>query len=42
MAVYNVEPFTFDGMVSQLCSITKNFPDKRTGDNTFYSITDIA
>ena len=42
MSLYNAEPFTFDGMVSQLCSITKNFPDKRTGDNTFYSITDAA
>ena len=39
---FDYKPFTFDSLVSQLRSITKSFPDKRTGSNTFYSITDAA
>ena len=38
----NCEPFTFDSLVAHFRSVTKEFPDKRTGNNTRYSIEDAA
>jgi len=44
MPVYNSKqaPFTFDNLVDQFRSVTEEFPDKRTGNNTRYTIEDIA
>ena len=42
MPVYNskCEPFTFDSIVDQFSSVIEKFPDKRTGNNTRYTIED--
>jgi hypothetical protein len=44
MPVYNskCEPFTFDSLVDQFRSVIEEFPDKRTGNNTSYTIEDAA
>ena len=44
MPVYNSkrEPFTFDSLVDQFCFVIEEFPDKRTGNNTRYTIEDAA
>lgn len=38
----NCEPFTFGNLLAHFRSVIKEFPDKRTGDNTRYSIEDAA
>lgn len=38
----NCEPVTFDNLATHLRSVIKEFPDKRTGYNTRYSIEDAA
>jgi hypothetical protein len=35
-------PFTFDSLVAELRKVISNFPDKRIGTNTRYSIEDFA
>jgi len=35
-------PFTFDSLVAELRKAFSNFPDKRTGTNTRYSMEDVA
>ncbi len=34
------KPFTFNKLVNYFRSVIKEFPDKRIGDNTRYSIED--
>ena len=34
------KPFTFDKLVNFIRSVIKQFPDKRTGDDTHYTIED--
>ncbi len=34
--------FTFDSLVKELRHVISNFPDKRTGKNLHYNISDIA
>ena len=36
------KPFTFDKLVDYFRSVIRKFPDKRTGDNTRYTIEDAA
>ena len=40
MLVYNskCEPFAFDSLVNQFRFVIEEFPDKRTGNNTRYTI----
>ena len=38
----NCKPFTFDSLVSHFYSLIEEFPDKRTGNNTRYTIEDAA
>ncbi len=44
MPVYNskCEPFAFDNLVDQFRFVIEEFPDKRTGNNTRYTIEDAA
>jgi len=42
IAVKNDNPFTFDSLVAELRQTISNFPDKRTGTNTRYSMEDVA
>jgi hypothetical protein len=35
-------PFTFDSLVKELCSVISNFPDKRTGTNLHHIMPDIV